>query len=194
MGLANRLTDPGRALDEALALAHQLAAFPQVCLRSDRLSAYEQWAMDGDEALGTRPAEASPSSGRVRRSREPHVSPPARAARAVLRPSRSAAGQTAVEERVGAIAVPPVAIVEHVRLTGSTDARRLEHLDLGAAVAPRRCSSRAARVTISSDPDVAATRWRSCTRVRSARRDRAPGARRVRRWPPGGTAIAPTRS
>ena len=52
MGLANRLTDPGRALDEALALAHQLAAFPQVCLRSDRLSAYEQWAMDGDEALG----------------------------------------------------------------------------------------------------------------------------------------------
>jgi enoyl-CoA hydratase len=51
MGLVNRLTDPGRALDEAVALARQLAAFPQVCLRSDRLSGYEQWGMDGDDAL-----------------------------------------------------------------------------------------------------------------------------------------------
>lgn len=51
MGLVNRLTDPGRALDEAVALARQLAAFPQVCLRSDRLSAHEQWGMDGDDAL-----------------------------------------------------------------------------------------------------------------------------------------------
>src|SRR5947208_122241 len=52
MGLANRLTDPGHAIDEALALAHRLAAFPQLCMRSDRMSAYEQWALDGDEALG----------------------------------------------------------------------------------------------------------------------------------------------
>jgi len=52
MGLANRLTEPGRALEEALALARQLAAFPQLCLRSDRLSSYEQWALDGDGALG----------------------------------------------------------------------------------------------------------------------------------------------
>ena len=52
MGLVNRLTEPGRALDEALTLARQLAAFPQVCLRSDRMSAYEQWGMDGDDALG----------------------------------------------------------------------------------------------------------------------------------------------
>jgi enoyl-CoA hydratase len=51
MGLANRLTERGRALDEARELAHRLAAFPQVCLRSDRLSAYEQWGMDGDGAL-----------------------------------------------------------------------------------------------------------------------------------------------
>jgi enoyl-CoA hydratase len=51
MGLVNRLADPGHALDDALAVARQLAAFPQVCLRSDRLSAYEQWSMDVDAAL-----------------------------------------------------------------------------------------------------------------------------------------------
>jgi len=51
MGLANRLCEPGRALDEALELARQLAAFPQRCLRSDRLSSYEQWDLDLDAAL-----------------------------------------------------------------------------------------------------------------------------------------------
>ena len=51
MGLVNRLTDPGGALDGARALAAQLAAFPQVCLRSDRLSAYGQWDLDVPEAL-----------------------------------------------------------------------------------------------------------------------------------------------
>lgn len=40
MGLANRVSAPGAALEEAIALAEQLAAFPQACLRSDRLSAY----------------------------------------------------------------------------------------------------------------------------------------------------------
>jgi enoyl-CoA hydratase len=43
MGLANRLTEPGQALAEALVLAHELAALPQLCLRNDRLSSYEQW-------------------------------------------------------------------------------------------------------------------------------------------------------
>lgn len=42
MGLVNRLVPRGQALDAALRLAHELAAFPQRCLRSDRLSAYEQ--------------------------------------------------------------------------------------------------------------------------------------------------------
>jgi len=51
MGLANRLTPPGQALAEALRLAHQLAKFPQRCLRSDRRSAYEQWTLGLDEAL-----------------------------------------------------------------------------------------------------------------------------------------------
>src|SRR5262249_55005515 len=40
MGLANRLVDRGEARDAAVALAKQLAAFPQRCLRGDRLSSY----------------------------------------------------------------------------------------------------------------------------------------------------------
>ncbi len=51
MGLANRLVAPGRTLAEAVALAHQLARFPQRCLRSDRLSSYEQWPLDLATAL-----------------------------------------------------------------------------------------------------------------------------------------------
>jgi enoyl-CoA hydratase len=51
MGLANRLTEPGQALADALALAHQLAALPQRCLRSDRASSYEQWDLPFDQAL-----------------------------------------------------------------------------------------------------------------------------------------------
>jgi enoyl-CoA hydratase len=50
LGLANRVTPPGAALDVALALAHQLAALPQFCLRSDRMSALEQWGMTEEEA------------------------------------------------------------------------------------------------------------------------------------------------
>jgi enoyl-CoA hydratase len=45
-GLANRLTPEGEALPEAIALAEQLARFPQLCMRSDRLSSYEQWALE----------------------------------------------------------------------------------------------------------------------------------------------------
>lgn len=51
MGLANRLVEPGAALSEARALASDLARFPQRCLRSDRLSAYEQWQLDLPRAL-----------------------------------------------------------------------------------------------------------------------------------------------
>ena len=42
MGLVNRLVDPGQALANALAEARALARLPQSCLRSDRLSVYEQ--------------------------------------------------------------------------------------------------------------------------------------------------------
>lgn len=50
MGLVNRLTDPGGALDGALELAKQLAAFPQGCLRSDRRSAIEQCGLSEADA------------------------------------------------------------------------------------------------------------------------------------------------
>jgi enoyl-CoA hydratase len=50
-GLANRLTEPGQALDEAVAVARQMAEFPQLCLRADRLSAYRQWDLPLAEAL-----------------------------------------------------------------------------------------------------------------------------------------------
>jgi enoyl-CoA hydratase len=43
MGLANRVVPAGQALAAAQELAAGLAAFPQTCLRSDRLSALEQW-------------------------------------------------------------------------------------------------------------------------------------------------------
>ncbi len=51
MGLANRLVERGRARDAAVELAHRLAQFPQRCLRADRLSAYEQWAMPFEQAM-----------------------------------------------------------------------------------------------------------------------------------------------
>jgi enoyl-CoA hydratase len=51
MGLSNRVVEPGTTLAAAKELAIQLAAFPQRCLRSDRLSAYEAWTLPLDAAL-----------------------------------------------------------------------------------------------------------------------------------------------
>ena len=51
IGLANRLTEQGGALAAALELAEELARFPQRCLRSDRLSAYQQWHLSQHDAL-----------------------------------------------------------------------------------------------------------------------------------------------
>lgn len=51
MGLANRVAPHGQARQAAETLAHELAAFPQECLRADRLSAYEQWNLPLHEAL-----------------------------------------------------------------------------------------------------------------------------------------------
>jgi enoyl-CoA hydratase len=51
LGLANRLVEPGHAVDAAVELAGEIAAFPQRCLRGDRRSSYEQWGMDLDAAL-----------------------------------------------------------------------------------------------------------------------------------------------
>jgi enoyl-CoA hydratase len=50
-GLASRLAGPGQARAEAEALARQLAALPQACLRSDRRSAYEQDGLTLDDAI-----------------------------------------------------------------------------------------------------------------------------------------------
>jgi len=51
MGLANRLVPRGTARAAAIALAKDLARFPQRCLRADRRSSYEQWSLGLDEAL-----------------------------------------------------------------------------------------------------------------------------------------------
>ena len=51
MGLANRLTPKGEALAVARELAHQIAAFPQGCMRSDRRSSFEQWDLPLEQAL-----------------------------------------------------------------------------------------------------------------------------------------------
>jgi enoyl-CoA hydratase len=51
MGLVTQLSEPGRALDDALALAARIAAFPQQCMRSDRLASYRQWDLDLEAAL-----------------------------------------------------------------------------------------------------------------------------------------------
>jgi hypothetical protein len=84
MGLVNRLVSPGRTLDGALNLAHELAAFPQRCIRrtvrrrmsSGRFPTRKPCAMSsgGDWR----------SSSRGKRSPARHPSP---AARAVTEPS-----------------------------------------------------------------------------------------------------------
>lgn len=51
MGLANRLVDDGKALEVAMETAEQLAGFPQICMLSDRRSAYEQWNLSFEDAL-----------------------------------------------------------------------------------------------------------------------------------------------
>jgi enoyl-CoA hydratase len=51
IGLANRVAPAGEALANAVALAKELAAFPQTCLRNDRLSALEQWDLGEGAAI-----------------------------------------------------------------------------------------------------------------------------------------------
>lgn len=90
MGLVDRVVATGGALEAAVALATELAAFPQTCMRSDRLSAIEQWGL----------AEASAAANEARRGRAVIESGEAlsgavafaggagRAGRALLRPER----------------------------------------------------------------------------------------------------------
>jgi enoyl-CoA hydratase len=60
-GLANRLAPEGKALAEARRLAGQLARFPQLCLRSDRRSSYEQWGLELREALANEGRSGGPT-------------------------------------------------------------------------------------------------------------------------------------
>jgi enoyl-CoA hydratase len=50
-GLANRIVKDGQSRFEAEKLAKEIAAFPQTCMRNDRLSTYEQFGMDIKSAL-----------------------------------------------------------------------------------------------------------------------------------------------
>lgn len=51
IGLVNRLVEPGQALIEAEKLANELCEFPQLCMRNDRRSAYQQWGLSEAEAI-----------------------------------------------------------------------------------------------------------------------------------------------
>ncbi len=65
IGLVNRLVEPGKALDAAVELAGEIAALPQVCLRSDRASSLDQWSLGLGDALSheTRLGRATIASG-----------------------------------------------------------------------------------------------------------------------------------
>jgi enoyl-CoA hydratase len=51
IGLVDRLVDPGTAVNQALALARQLAEFPQGALRADRRSLQGQWSLSVEDAM-----------------------------------------------------------------------------------------------------------------------------------------------
>ena len=71
IGLANRVVPTGTAREAAIALARELAAFPQATLRADRLSALTQWEGTLPEALlreweGGKPCIADALAGAAR--------------------------------------------------------------------------------------------------------------------------------
>lgn len=51
MGLANRVAPKGEGRRQAELLAQEIARFPQLCMRHDRMSAHEQWDLPYDQAL-----------------------------------------------------------------------------------------------------------------------------------------------
>jgi enoyl-CoA hydratase len=65
IGLVNRVVPKGKARESAEALAAELARLPQVCMRHDRLSAYQQWDLTYGEAMANEFAHgrASMASG-----------------------------------------------------------------------------------------------------------------------------------
>jgi enoyl-CoA hydratase len=71
-GLADRLVPAGAALESAEALAHEIARFPQICMRADRASALGQWGLPLADALaaeargGVVPLETEAVAGAAR--------------------------------------------------------------------------------------------------------------------------------
>ncbi len=51
MGLANRVVEPGNARAAAEELAVEIARFPNICMKADRMSCFEQWDLRLDDAL-----------------------------------------------------------------------------------------------------------------------------------------------
>ena len=72
IGLVNRVSAPGRCLDEAVDLATSLLAFPQTCLREDRLSLIGSAGLPLDDAMraewehGVRSLQAGALDGAAR--------------------------------------------------------------------------------------------------------------------------------
>ncbi|MFX1337151.1 MAG: crotonase/enoyl-CoA hydratase family protein [Promethearchaeota archaeon] len=50
-GLANHIVDDGKSRIEAEKLAKLIAEFPQICMRNDRMSAYQQFGMSLEDAM-----------------------------------------------------------------------------------------------------------------------------------------------
>lgn len=50
-GLANRIVEDGQSRQETEKLAREIAAFPETCMRNDRLSAYEQFGLNIEDAM-----------------------------------------------------------------------------------------------------------------------------------------------
>ncbi|MFW9874042.1 MAG: crotonase/enoyl-CoA hydratase family protein [Candidatus Thorarchaeota archaeon] len=50
-GLANRIVEIGQSRQEAEKLARQIAEFPQICMRNDRLSTYSQFGLNIKDAM-----------------------------------------------------------------------------------------------------------------------------------------------
>lgn len=72
IGLADRVVPEGGALAAAQALAAEIARFPALCMRTDRMSAYRQWDFDLAGALrfegreGAKPLRAEAVTGAER--------------------------------------------------------------------------------------------------------------------------------
>lgn len=72
IGLANRIVPKGQARVGAEKMAREISAFPQICMREDRLSVYEQWDLSLEEAMtneferGLRSLEADAAEGAKR--------------------------------------------------------------------------------------------------------------------------------